>query len=93
MPNTIEYVTILVSTPQRTVLPAQQIVSQIQASEHIQANASETDSRNDVVIHPSDARHGSTAGSSGENPDFEACKQSISNSIAINGIVKDAPSC
>ena len=36
--------------PQRPMLPAQQIVSQIQPAKHIQANASETDSRNDVVI-------------------------------------------
>ena len=33
------------------MLPAQQIVSQIQPAEHIRANTRETDSRNYVVIH------------------------------------------
>jgi hypothetical protein len=35
---------------QRPMLPAQQIVSQIQPAKYIQANASETDTRDDVVI-------------------------------------------
>ena len=38
------------------MLPSQQIVGQVQPAKHIQANSCETDSRNRVVIHPSDAR-------------------------------------
>jgi hypothetical protein len=32
------------------MLPAQQIISQIQSAKDVQANASKTDSRDDVVI-------------------------------------------
>src|SRR6266404_4369709 len=42
--------------PQRTVLAAQQIVSEIKTAEHIQANAAKADGRDRVVVHRNDCR-------------------------------------
>src|SRR5262249_15537254 len=38
--------------PQRTVLPSQQIIGEIQAAEHIQTDSGQAGGRNQVVIHP-----------------------------------------